>query len=308
MKFLITPSGIEGPFYQDYADVYHSFEGIFQNQNYGYMKFSQQGDRVCLAKGMDADIYDFNRCTGEFSNYINIGNVVQEWDLINIVYGIAFSANGRYLYVATYDYAATVSQPHVYQFCTSCPEPIEDTKILICATDTGTLFWPMALAPDDKIYIGSYSVDKPDDSILCVINYPEVGGLGCDFDTMTMYTNGRTLPKLFGLPNMPNYNLGPFEGSECDTLVAVNNLPPPKGIKLYPNPTSDHIYLEWAEAFSLGIIDLHLYNILGDEVFKYNNVELNTFTSLPQLPNGLYEVVLETGGQLIYSGKLEIYK
>ena len=107
---------------------------------------------------------------------------------------------------------------------------------------------------------------------------------------------------------MPNYNLGPLEGSECDTLVAVNNLPPPKGIKLYPNPASDHIYLDGSEIYSSGVIDLHLYNLLGDEVFKYNNVELNTSTSLPELPNGLYEVVLETGGQLIYSGKLEIYR
>ncbi len=306
VKFLISPSGIEGPFYQAYAATYQAIDG--DNQDMGYMKFSQQGDKVCIAKGKDADVYDFNRCTGEFTNYINISNLVQEWDLINIIYGIEYAVNGRYLYISTYNYAASVSRPYLYQFCVSCPEPLEETKATIYEPDTGMYLAAMLLAPNGKIYMTSYSVDNPSDTLLYVINNPEAGGISCNFDSIKVSTGGIAFPKVNGLPNMPNYNLGPLEGSECDTLVAVNNLPPPKGIKLYPNPASDHIYLDGSEIYSSGVIDLHLYNLLGDEVFKYNNVELNTSTSLPELPNGLYEVVLETGGQLIYSGKLEIYR
>lgn len=287
VKYLITPTGILGPYYQDYADEYHETNGT--GQEVGYMKFSQQGDKVCITKHTDIDLYDFNRCTGEFYNFINIDTVVQEFDLI-VLYGIEYSVDGRYFYADTYN---SVTKHMLYQFCLTCPDPVQNTKTLIYKADTNTILLGLLLGPDDKIYMSSSRPSLPDtDSNLYVINFPTLEGLDCDLDTLSVSLGGLSLSPWSGLPNMPNYNLGPLAGSDCDTLVAINESPLPSGIKIYPNPASDHIFIEGGAAITSGVIDLHLYNLLGEEVFAKENISFNTSIPLPEICNGLYAVWL----------------
>jgi len=59
---------------------------------------------------------------------------------------------------------------------------------------------------------------------LSVISKPDVFGLACDFDTLSVYLNGQRT--FHGLPNMVNYALGTLEGSECDTLGGSTAVPP----------------------------------------------------------------------------------
>jgi hypothetical protein len=51
---------------------------------------------------------------------------------------------------------------------------------------------------------------------LSVINYPDSLGTACDFQPFSFNLGaGRTY---FGLPNNPDYELGAWVGSPCDTL------------------------------------------------------------------------------------------
>jgi hypothetical protein len=51
---------------------------------------------------------------------------------------------------------------------------------------------------------------------LSVINQPDSLGLACDFQPFSFYLGGaRTY---YGLPNNPDYELGAWVGSPCDTL------------------------------------------------------------------------------------------
>ncbi|MBP7244487.1 MAG: T9SS type A sorting domain-containing protein, partial [Bacteroidia bacterium] len=54
-----------------------------------------------------------------------------------------------------------------------------------------------------------------------VINQPDSLGLACDFQPFSFYLGGaRTY---YGLPNNPDYELGAWVGSPCDTLtVGIN--------------------------------------------------------------------------------------
>jgi len=54
-------------------------------------------------------------------------------------------------------------------------------------------------------------------SNLSVINQPDSLGLACDFQPFSFYLGGaRTY---YGLPNNPDYELGAWVGSPCDTLT-----------------------------------------------------------------------------------------
>src|SRR5436190_1341273 len=77
------------------------------------------------------------------------------------------------------------------------------------------------LGPDGKIYLATYYTTIPNDVFnlknqnLCVINFPNEVYPLCDFDTNSISLGTRRV--FGGLPNMPNYNLGPLVGSGCDT-------------------------------------------------------------------------------------------
>ena len=81
-------------------------------------------------------------------------------------------------------------------------------------------------APDNKIYLATafenfYPYQDTSFNIyntnLSVINYPDSLGLACDFQPFSFYLGGaRTY---YGLPNNPDYELGAWVGSPCDTLT-----------------------------------------------------------------------------------------
>ncbi len=302
VKFLITKYGIDGPFYQEYEDTYHESEGT--GQEVGYMKFSQQGNKICIAKGTDGDIYDFNRCTGEFTNYINIDTIVANYPADRLVYGIEFSAEGKYCYVASADGSPAGTQTFLYQFCIACPESVQDTKTLIYASDSSMTLFGLLLGSNDKIYMSSYStINTQTNSSLFVINNPGTNGLTCNLDTLTIFLSTQSLSYFSGLPNMPNYNLGPLEGSECDTLLPIQTALPTV-INIYPNPSTGNIFISGSPN---DLFNLTLYNLLGENVFEQKNTPGNVLINLP-VDNGIYEVVLRSADNIILVEKLVIGK
>ncbi|MBL0050339.1 MAG: T9SS type A sorting domain-containing protein [Bacteroidetes bacterium] len=72
---------------------------------------------------------------------------------------------------------------------------------------------------DDSLY-NMYNMN------LSVINSPDSLGAACNFQPFSFYLGGKRT--YWGLPNNPDYDLGPLVGSPCDTL-SVNLTPAPLG-------------------------------------------------------------------------------
>ena len=87
-------------------------------------------------------------------------------------------------------------------------------------------------APDGKIYFSiayvnaGVSYPYPDSVYnnynmnLSLINSPDSFGTACDFQPYSFYLGGKRT--YYGLPNNPDYFLGPKIGSPCDTITAIS--------------------------------------------------------------------------------------
>ena len=225
-------------------------------------------------------LWEFDRCTGNFSNL----NIVQ-WQHTEPGLGLNFSSNSKYLYATTFD--------RIYQVNTDTSD-IQASLNLVAINDGfyspqppfQTDFWVMYLAANGKIYIssGSSVID------MHYINYPDSGGIGCDVQQHALH-----LPCYFfrSHVNHPNYYLG------CDTtctpcLVSVNEISHDFKFNIYPNPSSGNfniIYLlPQHKEGKLEIID-----ITGKIVYEMRLPQWSTLQQI-SLPNyisdGIYNCVI----------------
>ncbi len=137
-RLLLSPQGVS-------VDGEQAI-GVVRQPDFGQACFSPDGSRYAYYSGFfnDLEIFDFDRCTGLFSNPVHI--TIND---SNNVGGTAFSPNGRYLYAS--------SVFDVYQFDTQASE-IAATEIHIAHWDStyspsppfATLFDMAQLAPDGK--------------------------------------------------------------------------------------------------------------------------------------------------------------
>ena len=238
-RFLVDPTGINGPFVQDIGETWEP-QG-------GQGCFSQNGSKFANYWPVsDLEIFDVDRCTGEFYNPVHIP--ISDGEGLG---GVAFSPSGQFLYVSSYIDA--------YQFDVTSTD-IAGSMILIAEWDTfyspfppfATVFDMAQLAPDGKIYISTSNGTLH----LHVINNPDVPGLGCN-----MVQHQLELPRYFSnsLPNHPNYHLGPVDGSICDSLGINVGLPdrgPPITIKAYPNPSNGSFTLNYAAQPVAGVLEV----------------------------------------------------
>jgi|GEM_PF-296480 len=267
--YKITPTGIMQMPIQN--------SGVLNGTNLGNIGVSPDGSKICFTNlGGLIEIYDFDRCDGLVTNpvtvepQLSVGPYPYYWSS-------EFSPSGRYLYVTS----STVNSI-LWQFDTWAPN----------ITATKTLIWQMTFppatigalkrGPDNKIYLscawsdstGIFNYPYPptayytENMNLSVINSPDSAGLACDFQPWSFYLGGKRT--YWGLPNNPDYDLGPLVGSPCDTLVGINE----------PTRTntnaSIHIYYapDWQTAFINAdnlkgtTYRLSVYDLMGKEVFS----------------------------------------
>ncbi|MBP6511583.1 MAG: T9SS type A sorting domain-containing protein [Bacteroidia bacterium] len=216
--YLVDSNGINSPVIQ--------YVGTQQYNNAGDMSFNAIGNKVALCGYANyLGLFDFNRCTGQISNEIliepNIGLPYKFYT------SVIFSPDGSKLYVNSSQEA--YQQPgKLYQFDLSAAN-ISASRIIIDSFPIPAENSGMEMGPDGKIYIscvfdsiGSSFPYPPNlfnayNSNLSVINQPDSLGLACDFQPFSFYLGGaRTY---YGLPNNPDYELGAWVGSPCDTLT-----------------------------------------------------------------------------------------
>ncbi len=201
-KYLLTPSGFQGPFPQNIG-----LSIPLQNDFIWQSCFSPNGEKFAsVLQGDSIDVMNFDRCTGLFSNstQININDSA-------VGRGVAFSPNSNLMYVS--------SMKYVYQFDVSINN-IDSSKIVIGRydgfADPGppfyTGFYLSQLSYDGKIYINTSNGTQ----WLMIINEPDIPGIGCNF-----FQHGLMLPTYnsYTIPNFPNYSLGEITGSLCDSLA-----------------------------------------------------------------------------------------
>ena len=224
-KYLIDVNGINLP---DTQQI-----GTIINSGWQRFKFNKKGDTLAVANynGL-IEFWTFDRCTGLLSNHtlihpkINTSPPTEFWSC-------EFSPNGRFLYIATngyYNAAYLIQVDLLNPLLYAAADTIDSINYVI---DPGG---QLKRGPDDKIYWTcayydgfNFNYPYPDtlyntyNTYLSVINSPDSLGAACNFTPYSFYLGGaRTY---WGLPNNPDYDLGPLLGSPCDTLQWTNLTP-----------------------------------------------------------------------------------
>jgi hypothetical protein len=279
IKFLITPEGIGNPIQQVIGPGMPS--PGYGNQ--GQMKFSQDGTRLVVTRGRYFDLYDFDRCTGELSNCITVQASDPEYSLL---YGCEFSPDARWVYFTSF---YSINKCYLYQFCVNCPGPIIDTKSIIYELNSSVYYLgQMQLGPDNKIYVATPAAVVPSDIYsyqnqnLNVIQNPNGDAATCNFDTLVVSLGDAR--STYALPNLPNYNLGALEGSECDTLTSVIGQPVLRELQVFPNPASNYLTIS-----------------ATDEILLLANINAITITTLS---GGVVKTIRQPKTLTIYTGDL----
>ncbi|MBK7888816.1 MAG: T9SS type A sorting domain-containing protein [Bacteroidetes bacterium] len=295
---LVTPNGITITAGQPLGAFIES----------GFYRFAMNPGGTVLA-GISIrsviELFDFDRCTGLLSNHRYIRNNIGSTDLKERFWSVDFSSSGRYLYVATADWTS-----YLFQFDLQNAQPWQ-SKVLLDSIDV-----PLApastirRAPDNRIYRSiawnngtSFNYPYPDtawniyNTHLSVINSPDSGGLSCDYQPFSVYLPGcRTY---LGLPNNPDYTLGPVIGSSCDTLsIGIGENESTEQLVVSPNPFRDQFTVRPIYGVFSANTNYEMYDMLFKKVGEGRiEAENNAMIRAENLLPGVYLLKLFSGAK-----------
>jgi hypothetical protein len=295
-RVLLSPDGVHNIGRQTVGDAIPS--GL------NHSVFSPDGQKYAfqslyhILEGNYLAIYDFDRCTGSFSNARIEHYIDSAW-----TGGVAVSPSSQYLYVSSYDY--------IYKY-NLWADDILSTKDTVAVYDgyeepvssflsLPTRFFMPQLAPDGKIYICNPNNTKS----LHVINQPDMDGTACDITQHSFMLPRRNQ---FSIPVFPNYRLGALAGSGCDTLTVTQALEARDAVEveIYPNPASERLSVTISSPTG-GPLELVVYNLSGSRVAgrALSGAGVHVI-STAHLPSGLYWCSVLHNGIPVYSQRLAI--
>jgi hypothetical protein len=297
----VDPSGVSTPIISNIGKVL--------SPSFCTLKFNNKGNKLLRTHitGL-LELYDFDRCTGTISNALTIRNDSLGFpyqDNLRFLWS-AFSPNDSVLYVGT---AGNTS--YLYQFDLFAPNIYSSQVVLDTTSFCVDCGGEIKLAPDGKIYYThayhdgvNWNYPYPDtlynmyNTYLGVINEPDKIGTACNFQPFSFYLGGyRTY---WGLPNNPDYELGPLVGSGCDTL----SLPSPSTGGALGTLSATFISA-WQTLFVNAqhlrgkTAKVRIYSSLGVELLSLGSENTNggyctKDIHLPHLAAGVYIVTLTT--------------
>jgi len=268
-KILVTPDTIQV--------MQQNIGLVLTDDFWGQAAFSTDGSNYALFTDHSLELYDFDRCTGDLSYHRNLHFP----DSIVYKTGLSFSPNSRFLYANT--------QTNIYQYDLYSTN-IDSSVQLIAEWDTAylpfaTIFFNNQLAPDGRIYIGTFNGDE----ILHYINYPDSLGINCNVVQNNFYLPSRNA----SIPTYPNYQLGRLIGSPCDTLsLGITEESINFQFSIYPNPGNGNFTFEFNDNYSGDFI---ITNLLG-EIMKTGTFENTRMVQCEiEGSSGVYFVNVNTG-------------
>ncbi len=199
--FLLDPDGVHGPFETEMAFDFPGDE--YQSVN----AMSPDGRTYIRCDGINGlHIYDFDRCTGTFGGL----RVLPFADPEFFGFATVFAPDSRHLYVSSRRFVTVLDL-----YATDIAATLDTLAYLDGQASPFqpfvTGYWNPNLGPDGKIYYATTNSTLA----MHVIHSPILPGFGAD-----MQQHGLDLPK-FNDGTMclfPNYRLGRWAGSPCDTL------------------------------------------------------------------------------------------
>ena len=255
VKMLLTPNGFMGPYYQKIGregstKIYTGSNSVFSKDGTKYLSYLSDNQ---------IQVYDFDRCTGLLSNWINI---VNEECLNNIWGSVEISTNNRFVYLSNFG--------KIWQYDLESADIVK-SETVVAVWDSffyndffTTDYFVLRTGPDNRIYVSTTSATP----FMHFINNPNAKGLACNF-----VNRGVAFSEyIFGAPPVtPNFELGSLSGSGCDTII-TGSLDHKKNNELvvFPNPANNEINFQ----FNNLIIskEMSIYNVTGELIFKDNNI------------------------------------
>lgn len=303
-EYLLTEQGLSGPIIKHVGNGTHS--------NNVRLEFSKQGDRLVLTDpDLNFQLFDFDRCTGNIGNTVDVHLYNGTTPPYNW-WSTAFSPDGTKIYLTIISDGPGDSISYLVQY------DLNASNIFNSADTLHTFNKPsvagfLQRGPDDKIYLSSYmdindceffylycdTSYYPENMNISVINQPNNLGAACDFQPFSFYLGGHRA--YLGLPNNPDYELGPDTTSLCDTIT--------NRIRVLPGQTASselHVFYHssWEKVFLNAFpiqgkkYDLKLLDISGRLVYtEQGTTDLPYFSKTLDthlLKKGIYVVVVET--------------
>ena len=235
-RMLISPEGFSNPQTQNIGTKPSPVGGKGKDNYIVGNCFSSSGNYyVDINDWFGFSIFSFDRCSGLLSserrvNYPPPSPQYPDYFRNHPGSGAVFSPDDRFFYkTTTYSPAFSPflplgSLPYLLQYDLTQPNLAAqvDTINTIDSADyhlpeniTWDGFYGAELGPDGRIYVVHEGVSY------CTVQYPNLRGRACKF-----VHNSPNFGVVIGsaIPCMPNYRLGPLDGSSCDTL-GINNVP-----------------------------------------------------------------------------------
>ncbi|MEI2759640.1 MAG: T9SS type A sorting domain-containing protein [Bacteroidia bacterium] len=265
IEYLITPSGISGPFHFDFGIAFdQDFQKIIFNTSCSKIMNINTVGYMCE--------FDFDRCSGVISNPHVIYPEITTFPYNRIFWEGAYSPDDSVFY-ATTNTVSGVNYSYLLQYDLTAfdiPASCDTLDSAIVPIGTGAV----RLAPDGKIYFSRAYKSLTANSYpyadtmynyinmnLGVINEPNSLGATCNFQPFSFYLGGKRT--YLGLPNNPDYDLGALAGSVCDTITGIAPSPLERvGVRFYPNPASENVLFEYDSIFGENS-SLVIYNNMG---------------------------------------------
>jgi hypothetical protein len=285
----LTPTGFTAPIAQTFnyspAPIYLHGQMCFSpdGKKMAYIFYTGTWGNVTIF----VRISDFDRCTGVFSNSIQV-----TFPDPSVGFGLCFSPNSKILYACT---TGKIVQLNV------------DTTNITASLDTVAVndgyyspypplqsdFWMMSLAANGKIYLssGNSVID------LHYINYPDSDGVACDVHQHAVH-----LPCFSGRGQIfhPNYYLGcdTTSGCACLTSTGVGEIGKHDfKAKISPNPGLYGFRILYLLPQNKSGI-LTVYDMQGREMYKENLPPWSTLQTISasSWPPGIYQIQIESDG------------
>ncbi len=250
----------------------------------GYFRFSPDGSMAAttysyqssfyLQDSSYVEIYQFDNCTGIFSNPITIQYPYP--------YGISFSPDNSKLYIGCLDGAffGSVDTAYFRQYDVT---NYNQNSVLASefTIDKGTIWNNFQMGMDGKIYVQDIDTSLVDYGLysIGVINNPNASGTLCNYipEQVDMLSHRVDL----GFPYWPDSYFNDFNYTNCITGISENETD--KTVAVYPNPFDDYINIHYTEPYYLRLID-----ITGKLIYQQNVTSEYYQLNTSALEKGIY--------------------